>query len=158
LTVRSLLPAIQLSIRAALAAAFSVAIGNAIPARNPLYVMISAVLVIDLSPAETRKLALPRFAGTLLGAAIGALLSQVMRSSSLEIGVGVLAAMLLAHLLRLQGAARLAGFLCGIVMLNYGDAPWTYAYHRILDTGLGIALAVLVSFVPKLIPAGERNS
>ena len=152
---RSLIPGLHLSIRAALAAGASVAIAQLLQMQHPVYALITAVLVIDPSPAQTRQLALHRLAGTLLGAGIGATLSLFMRGNPLTIGIGILFTMLVCHLLRLQDAARVAGFICGVILLDYSQAPWTYAGHRLLETGLGIAMAVLVSFVPKLIPADE---
>lgn len=154
--VRSVIPALQLSTRAAVAAGLSVAIAQALHFQQPL-ALSAAVLVTDLSPAQTRKLALPRFAGTLVGVLMGIVLSRVMQPNPWTIGAGILATMLLCHLLRLQEAARLAGFICGLILLNYNDVPHSYGYRRVLETALGIGLAVLVSFVPKLIRVEEES-
>ena len=70
----------------------------------------------------------------------------------MAMAVGILAAMLLSFGLRLSAsAAKLAGYVCGLVVLAYGARPWWYAVHRVAETLLGIGMAVLVSLVPKLL-------
>ncbi len=59
--------------------------------------------------------------------------------------------MLLSHLVLAREAAKLAGYVSGIVVLGHGDQPWSYALYRSIETLLGVAMAVLVSMVPKLL-------
>lgn len=143
--------AFQLSLRAAIGAGLALGIGQLLRLQFPIYAMISAVVVTDLDPAQTRKLGLPRLAGTVLGATVGALISVLLRPGAWEVGFGVLIAMFLSYLLRLEGAAKLAGFVCGIALFSYDNGPWSYALHRTIETMIGVALAVLISLVPKLL-------
>jgi uncharacterized membrane protein YgaE (UPF0421/DUF939 family) len=146
-----------MSLRAAVAAALSFAIAQWLELQFPIYAMISAVVVTDLKASETRNLGVPRMVGTVVGAVLGALTCAVLRPNPLEAGVAIFAAMFLSHLLRLRNSARVAGYVCGIVLLAYGDHPWFYALYRSIETGLGIAMAMLVSLVPKLLPAVEGD-
>lgn len=148
------IPPFQLSSRAALAAGLAVEIADLLQLQYPLYAMIGAVIVTDLSPAQTQRLALRRLTGTLVGAAVGATFSHVLPQGPLAIGMSILSAMFLSHLLRLQAAATVAGYVCGIVVLDHGRDAWLYALHRLEETVLGIGLALLISHLPKLIRVG----
>jgi uncharacterized membrane protein YgaE (UPF0421/DUF939 family) len=65
--------------------------------------------------------------------------------------------MFLSHLFRLQTAATIAGHVCGIVILDHGMHPWTYALHRLVETVLGIGVAIVISFVPKLLRTEQQE-
>ena len=148
--------AFQLSVRAAMAAGLALAVAQALRLQFPLYAMISAVVVTDLDPAQTRKLGGPRLVGTVLGATLGAIICVLLRPGAWEVGLGVFLAMFLSHLLGLREAAKVAGYVCGIVIFDYGDDPWSYALYRTIETVIGIALAVLISLVPKLLGDAKK--
>ena len=113
--------ALQLSVRAAVSAGLAVGIAQFLELQYPIYALIAAVIVIDLSPSKTRQLALQRLIGTLLGATVGAALSYVLPAGPLAIMISILAAMLLTHVARVPAAAKLAGYVCGIVILAHGQ-------------------------------------
>ena len=69
----------------------------------------------------------------------------------------MLAAMLTCYLMPLKEGAKVAGYTCGIVLLDYGSEAWVYAFFRLVETGLGVGVAVLVSMVPKLLRTGESE-
>ncbi|MDR7135271.1 uncharacterized membrane protein YgaE (UPF0421/DUF939 family) [Lysobacter niastensis] len=148
---------LQLALRAALASGLSVAVAELMSLQYPIYAMISAVLVTDLVPAQSRKLAVPRLAATVLGTLMGASINSVLPTNVWTLLFGILSAMLLSDLLRLRHAAKVAGYICGVVLLDHGDQPWFYAFVRMVETLLGIAAAVLVSLLPKLVPH-DRSS
>jgi len=151
------IPPLQLATRAALAAGMAVEIAELLRLDFPLYALIGAVIVTDLSPAQTRHLAVRRLVGTLVGATVGATCSTYLPPGSLAIGSGILVAMFLSHVLRLQAAATVAGYVCGIVVLDHGHHPWVYALHRLVETVLGIGAAVLISHFPKLLREGNSS-
>ena len=151
------LPDLQLSIRAAAAAGIAIAAARWLNLQFPIYAMISAVVVTDLSSTETRKLGPARMAGTILGAVIGATINIALPSGAWTIALGIFAAMFLSRFVNLRDA-KLAGYVSGIVLLDHGQQPWTYAFLRVVETGLGILAAILVSFIPKLIKTPPEDS
>jgi uncharacterized membrane protein YgaE (UPF0421/DUF939 family) len=144
------LPDFQLSIRAAAAAGIAAAVALWLNLQFPIYAMISAVVVTDLSSTETRKLGPARMAGTILGAVIGAMTNLLLPHGSWTIALGVFAAMFASRLLNV-GDGKLAGYVSGIVLLDHSQQPWSYAVLRVLETALGILAAVLISYIPKMI-------
>ena len=146
---------IQLSVRAGLGAGLSAAFAQLLGLQHPIYAFIAAVIITDLSPSRTRQLGLQRINATLVGAGCGALLSHVLPPGPLSLGLGVLIAMQVCHLVHLQDGAKVAGYICGIVLLEYGAEAWSYAFFRLIETLLGIGIATSISFVPQLIRIEE---
>jgi uncharacterized membrane protein YgaE (UPF0421/DUF939 family) len=118
--------------------------------------MIAAVIVTDLSPARTRELAVPRLLGTLVGAGIGAVAAITLGTAAWAMGVAMLVTIFGVHAFGLREAAKLTGYVCGIVVLEHAAEPWAYALARLTETVIGVAVAVLVSMVPKWM-AAERS-
>jgi uncharacterized membrane protein YgaE (UPF0421/DUF939 family) len=74
------------------------------------------------------------------------------------IALGVLIAMLVCSLIRMQEGAKVAGYICGIVMLADGAEPWSCAFYRLIETMLGIGVAWVISLVPGLIRIDPTES
>ena len=142
---------VQLAVRAALAASVSLGLARLFGLENPVYALLASVIVTDLSPAQTRKLASLRLVATVVGALCGAMLSPMLSPVPWAVGLSVLVAMLLSMVLRAPEAAKVAGYTCGIVVLSYGPERWSHATYRLIETALGIVVAWLISLVPKLI-------
>jgi len=148
---------LQLSVRAAVGAGLSLALAQLLNLEYPIYAFIAAVIVTDLSPSQTSHFGLRRLVATVVGATCGAALSPVLPPESWAIGVGILIAMLACNLISLQEGAKVAGYICGIVLLAHHSEPWSYAFYRFVETILGVVAAVLISLVPKLIRAVESE-
>jgi uncharacterized membrane protein YgaE (UPF0421/DUF939 family) len=122
---------------------------------HPIYALIAAVIVTDLSPSRTTKLGLQRLAATVVGASCGAVAGTVLGAAAWAISLSIFAAMAICHLLRVSDGAKVAGYICGIVMIAHGTHPWTCAFFRLIEKSLGIGVAWLLSLVPKLIHVEE---
>ena len=149
---------LQLSLRAAAAAGISIVVAQLLGLQYPLYAMISAVIVTDLEASQTRKLGLPRLIGTVLGGTLGAVICTLLYPGVLALSIGILLAMFLSSLMHQRDAAKVAGYVSAIVLLDHNADPWVYAFLRTLETLLGIGVALVVSFVPKLLPTNNAGS
>jgi uncharacterized membrane protein YgaE (UPF0421/DUF939 family) len=151
MNMKTLMSGLQLALRAGLAAGLSFAIASALRLEHPIYAMIAAIIVTDLTPSRSRQLGLHRIAATVIGAVCGGLCSSILPPNPWTLGVGIAAAMLVSHLLQGTDGVRVAAFVFGIVMIEHGSDPWHYALQRLIETLLGIAVAWSISHVPKLI-------
>jgi len=148
---------VQLIVRAALAATLSLVCARLWKLEYPVYAMLAAVIVTDLVPSRSRKMGVRRLAATVVGAGCGGLLSLVFPSAPWAVGLAIAAAMLICVVVRVPEAAKVAGYTCGIVVLSHGAEPWRYAYFRLIETGLGILMAWLISLLPKLIRINDSE-
>lgn len=146
---------LQLALRASVAAGVAVALAQLLGLQHPLYAFLAAVLVTDLAPSQSRKLALHRLVATAVGAVCGAVLTPLLPAGPIAIGVGILVAMLACQLAQVRDAAKVAGFICGILVLENSTSPWLSGFSRFLETTLGVVVALGVSYVPKLIKLEE---
>ena len=149
--MRRAVPALQLAARAAIAASLSLLAAQGLALPHPIYAMIGAVIVTDLDPAKTRALTIPRMTGTALGAVLGAILLPIVGTGVWSVALGIFIAMLACQAAGKKDAAKLAGYVCALVLMEHGDEAWTYAAYRFAETFVGVAMAVLVSLVPKLL-------
>ena len=150
-TTIDLTEALRLPTRAGVAAGLAVLVATALSLGSPLYALVSAVIVSDLDPAQTRKLAVPRMIGTAIGATVGCLATLLVQPTPLAVAFGVLLPMFLCLLFRWPAAAKVAGYVSGIIILSFATDPWTHARDRLVETLLGILAAAAVSAIPPLM-------
>lgn len=155
---RVAIPEIVLALRAAFGSGLSVSLAQVCKLEYPIYALLAAFIVTDFSSAKTRKLGLQRIVATVVGATCGAVLQSILQPSAWAIGVGILVAMLICHFSSVRGGAKVAGYICGIVMLTRSPKPWSYALFRLVETALGIGVAWLTSMVPSLVQIKETNT
>jgi len=88
-------------------------------------------------PDQETRTAVPAFDGR--GATCGATFGHVLQPSAWVFGFGVSLAILICHLLRVIDSAKVAGCICGIVVVADGTHPWDYASFALTRPSWGSA-------------------
>jgi uncharacterized membrane protein YgaE (UPF0421/DUF939 family) len=111
---------------------------------------ISAIVIIQ-STIDPKTLAWQRFAGTALGAVLGALIGTVFPVSPANAWVYAGAIFLcgvLCVLLRFRGAYRFAAITLSIILLiAHTSVASIVAWHRFIEVSLGIAVALTIALL-----------
>ena len=143
--------AFLLGCRGAIAGVCAVAVALVLKLPYPLYALIAAVLVSDASMATVKALGGQRLIGTLIGAMTGAILSMLCGNALYGMGLAILIALLCCHKAGLREAAKFAGYVAGLIVLEHTHSPWRYALDRLIETSIGIIFAYLVGILFQLV-------
>jgi uncharacterized membrane protein YccC len=65
--------------------------------------------------------------------------------------------MILSIAITQLGDPKIAAYLCALIVINFSDNPWHYAFYRFIETVLGIVVAWAISLVPKLLDIEEAD-
>lgn len=138
---------VSFAVRAALASVGAVVCVHLLHVTQGMYALIAAVVVSDVAPNAIRHLGYQRLLGTAVGAVLGGVLAVLCGHVLWAVGTAVFLTILICEFLRFRDAAKVGGYVAGVVIIGYAAAPWHYAWDRFLETAMGIAFAMLVCFV-----------
>ncbi|MBD2503314.1 FUSC family protein [Anabaena azotica] len=135
----------KMAFKMAIASAISLIIAQGLRWEYPFYAVIAAIIVMSSTHGSTLKLGIQRLIGTTIGAVAGAIFAIALGSNSLSLLLCVFLTVFFASYFKFNEAAKLAGYIAAIVILSHSQSPWIYAWHRYLETFLGIAVALVVN-------------
>ena len=144
------------SIRTAVAAVISLLIARFCRLPESYWAAVTTIVVMQSTLGAAWIVSKQRFAGTALGAAMGAVLTAYAAQNVAVFGAGVFVLGLICALLRIgRNALRYAGITLAIVMLVARTEPaWMIGTHRFLEISVGIAAGLLLTAVwPEPEPA-----
>lgn len=141
------------AVRTAVAAVVSLLVAGLLGLPEAYWASITALIVMQSTLGAALTISIQRFAGTAIGAFIGALLANWFGPNVFAFGGGVLAIGLLCGVLRMEKSGyRYASIALAIVMLIVrANSPWVIAAHRFLEVsaGIGVALALTAAWPEK---------
>ena len=139
--------ALMNSARATVASVVSLLLARILKLPEFYWAPISAIVILH-STIDPLTLAWQRFAGTALGAALGALIAAYLHPNWIVYGAGIYVCGIPCALLRMDSAYRFAAITLTIVLLvAHIRPPWIVAAHRFVEVSLGIAVALVVTVV-----------
>ena len=131
--------------RTTVAAVASLLLASLLKLPESYWAPISAIVIIQ-STLNAKDVAWQRFAGTALGAVLGALIATFLPSTALVYAAAIFVCGALCALLRLRTAYRFAAITLSIILLIAHQSPaWIVAAHRFVEVSMGIAVALVVA-------------
>lgn len=144
------------SIKTALAAMFTAFLYAFIPESNPTFACIGAIFGMGADMEDSKRSGGNRFFGTIIGGFIGVALywfehafyqegNYWLRLPMVFLGIIILVSMcVLCHW---PGGVQPGGVVLCIILFNTPAHHIDYAVHRMLDTGVGVVIALIVNFL-----------
>lgn len=135
------------SARTAIAAVTSFLLARLLRLPEAYWAPITTLVIMQSTLGAALTVSGQRFAGTALGAALGALVATYFGASVAAFAVAVFLAGLLCAPLRLDRSAyRFASITLAIVMLvTRVNAAWVIALHRFIEVSVGIAIGLALT-------------
>lgn len=159
------------NIKTSIAVLLSFLVFRLVGRQYPIYACIAAVICTKDTVQNSFDISKDRIIGTLIGGLIGAFFLKIIGVSdsgiSFEIiaSIGIVVVIYLCNLINEKGSVSLACVVYLLILLNFRDsessAPYTYAFDRMVDTAIGIAISLLVNrflFPFKHVPKEEEET
>jgi uncharacterized membrane protein YgaE (UPF0421/DUF939 family) len=142
-------PILVHSLRTAVAAVTSVLAARLFRLPEAYWAAITTLVIVQSSLGAALKVSSQRFFGTALGALAGGIVATYFRTDMFVFGTTVFFLGLLCALPQLDRSAyRFGGVTLAIVMLvPKTDPPWLFAVHRFAEVFIGIAVALLLTWI-----------
>ncbi len=147
------------SIKTALATMFTALLYAFLPDSNPTFACIGAIFGMGADMEESRRSGGNRFFGTVIGGFIGLGLYWLEHMAYPEgcywlrlpmVFLGVIVLISMCVLFHWPGGVQPGGVVLCIILFNTPPHHIDYAIHRMIDTGIGVIVALLVNyFLPR---------
>lgn len=134
------------NIKTGLAVFVCVVISRLLKLEYPFYSAIAAVIAMQSSVEGSFKAGKNRMLGTFVGAVIGYVFALIYHGNIILLTIGVMAIIHVCNLLNWKNAISIACVVFISIMLNNSNRdPLFYSLNRLLDTFIGIMVALIIN-------------
>ncbi|SET01986.1 Uncharacterized membrane protein YgaE, UPF0421/DUF939 family [Natronincola peptidivorans] len=134
------------TIKTGIAVTLSLLVSNILGIESPFYAAIAAIIVMQPTVSDSWKIGVNRLLGTMIGAAVGVAFVSISPGNPLLGGVGVIVLILATNKLNWKESISMGGVVFVGIFINAEGGYLNYALHRLLDTSVGIIVAVVVNY------------
>ncbi len=135
------------NIKTAISVSICVALAHVFNREYIFYAVIAAVIAMQSSVADSFKAGKNRMLGTTIGAVIGLICALIAPGNIVICGIGVIIVIFICDSLGWNKSITISCIVFLAIMLNLnGRTPFMYSINRIIDTFIGITVAVIVNY------------
>lgn len=155
------------NLKSALAVVVSMIVAELFGFDTPFYAAITSVVCMQDTYENSLQMGKNRFLGTVFGAILGSIGTLILSINDNVLLKVILVFLLsasviyLCTLVKLPGAVTISCIvLLGTLLLNRDFSNYYYAFHRSVETFVGVIIAILVNnfvFPPKKIKTGHQH-
>jgi len=135
------------TLKTALAVTVSVFLAQFLDLSSPFFAGIAAIIALQGNLVDSFTMARDRMLGTIFGGIFGFATAQVAHGNPLILGLGVALIIYVFNQLKWNKAIVIAAVVFTSMMLGFEACPnFSDAFNRVVDTFLGITVAVVINF------------
>jgi uncharacterized membrane protein YgaE (UPF0421/DUF939 family) len=150
------------NVKTAIAVFICIIISKLLKMEYPFYVVIAAIVSMQNSVTGSYKVGRQRMLGTFIGALVGMFCAFIEPGNAIVSALGIIVVIYFCNKLKWQQSTSIAGIVFIAIMLNIGSKnPLGYSFNRLLDTFIGINVALIVNYFiypPKYLEKIEMQS
>lgn len=135
------------TIKTGIAVTLALFISNILKIESPFYAVIAAIIAIQPTVSDSWKKGIYRLLGTMMGAVVGVIFVSISPGNPILAGLGIIFIILVMNKLNWGEAISIGGVVFIGIFLNAEGGYIDYSLHRLLDTSIGIVVAVAVNYI-----------
>lgn len=138
---------LELALKTSASVGLSLLVGKLLKIDSLFYAGIAAAICSQIEYKDSVKQGIGRIYGTIVGAILGVTCFYYFPRNNLTITLGIFVIVFLSYKYLKVAHANIASivFLGIMLEINPSKTPLFYFFHRVLDTSLGVVIAVFIS-------------